>query len=100
MAKVYRVVAHEIDTETGEEREVLNDEYEGFTLYGDCGDKFAEVMIHENVLGLASKLAQGSKSKIAVKLAHVLDMTKASYMGDLEDELAGLIGGMADGADS
>lgn len=87
MAKTYHVIAVEFDEETGEEREVLNDEYEGFALYGDCGERFAEVLIHENIMGLASKLAQGNKSRVAIKLAQVLMMAKESVMGDMEDDL-------------
>lgn len=91
MAKKYHVLAVEFDEETGEEREVLNEEYNGFTLYGDCGEKFSEVMIHENLMGLASKLSQANKARIAIKLAQVLMMAKESSMGDLEDDLLNAI---------
>lgn len=87
MAKTYHVIAVEFDEETGEEREVLNEEYNGFTLYGDCGEKFSEVMIHENLMGLASKLSQGDKSRVAIKLAQALMLAKESFMGGMEDDL-------------
>ena len=93
MSKIYRIVATEIDTDTNEEKEVLNDEYEGFTLYGDQGETFSEVMMHENIIGLASKLAQGKKSVIAMRLARVLEMAKDSDISDMEDDLLNMLRG-------
>lgn len=91
--KIYRVIATEIDTDTGEEREVLNDSYEGFVLYGDQDEKFHEVFVHETITGFASKLAQGSRGKVAAKLAGVMSEARATFM---EDDLLDLINGRSE----
>ena len=93
MEKIYHVVATEYNTETDETNEVLNDSYEGFTLYGGKGDTFEEVIFNENIMGLAAKLIQSTKGRVAVKLAVALDAAKGSMMEDLEDDLIDIIGG-------
>ncbi len=79
MGKLYRVKVTEIDPETNEEKEVhLDDNYTGLTIVAECEDgRMAEVLMHENLMGLACKLASGSRTKTAVRLATVMmDMKK------------------------
>lgn len=74
MEKLYRVTVTEVDPDTKAEKEVHLDEmYTGLTVVAECEDgRMAEVMMHENLMGLACKLASGSKTKTAVRLAAVL----------------------------
>ena len=79
MGKVYRVTVTEVDPDTKAEKEVHLDEmYTGLTIVAECEDgRMAEVLMHENLMGLACKLASGSKTATAVRLAAVLmDMKK------------------------
>ena len=81
MSKYYKMIVTEINEETGEEKEISNEEFNGFTVLADCHDnpdRMCEMMIHENIAGLAGKLAEGKKTKHAVKLAAlILEMQKA-----------------------
>lgn len=73
MEKVYRVRITSIDPATKEEEELLDDEYAGLTLCADCGDgRMAEVIMHDTIMELAMRLAQGKKTRDAVRLANVL----------------------------
>ena len=79
MEKLYRVTVTEVDPDTKAEKEVHLDEmYTGLTIVAECDDgRMSEVLMHENLIGLACKLASGSKTKNAVRLAAVLmDMKK------------------------
>lgn len=69
MDKVYRVVITAIDgaTETVE----VDEKFTGLTLLGDCPEdgKMSEIILHDNIANMAAKLAAGSKTSKAVKLA-------------------------------
>lgn len=73
MAKLFKMIVTEIDTETHEEKEVLSDMYTGFTLSAKCDDgRAAEVVMNDNVMGMASRLAQGKYTRRAVCFANTL----------------------------
>ena len=73
MAKLFKMIVTEIDTETHEEKEVLSDTYTGFTLSAMCDDnRAAEVVMNDNVMGMANRLAQGKHTRKAVCLAYML----------------------------
>ena len=73
MAKLFKMIVTEIDTETHEEKEVLSDTYTGFTLSARCDDNRAEeVAMNDNVMGMANRLAQGKYTRKAVCLAYML----------------------------
>ena len=73
MDKVYRVQVTAINTESGEEEQVLDDKYAGFLLCADCGDgRMAEVIVHDTLFEMATRLAQGEKTKQAVRLANAM----------------------------
>ena len=99
MGKIYKVNVVSVDPETNEEEQVLEDSYAGFLLLADCGDgRMAEVIVHDTILGIANKLAQGKKTRDAVRLARTLmemgqDATECAentlmraIMGGFEDE--------------
>lgn len=100
MDKVYKCVVTQIDPETNEEEVVLDDTYTGMTILADCVEKgrMAEVVLHDNIAGIATKMLSGGKTAVAVRLANCLmDMkdreneSKESalmraIMGDICDE--------------
>lgn len=94
--KKYVVTVTEVDTETNETRELIkapDNEFIGVTVIadrdGECG-MFA--MYHENVLGLASKLASDERSMMACRLAVMVEDHKNSMS---EEELFNnIIGGI------
>lgn len=88
MDKIYRVQIVKIDPETNEEEQVLDDTYTGLLLCGNCGDgKMAEVILHDTILDIATRLAQGSKTKIAVRLANVMMAMKQDLAESAEAKL-------------
>ena len=96
MAKVYRVVITAIDSETNTETVEVDDKYTGLTLVADCvGDegRMAEIVLHDTLANMAAKLAAGSKTANAVRLAGlVMDMRK-SKLENIENELMNMIMG-------
>jgi hypothetical protein len=73
MDSIYKCVVTKVNPETNEETIVLDEEYTGLTLLADCSDKtMGEVIIHDNLMNIASKLANGSKTAVAVRLANLL----------------------------
>ena len=73
MDKVYRVVITAIDGET--ETVEVDEKYTGLTLVADCVEegKMSEIVLHDNLANMAAKLAAGSKTSKAVKLATLMD---------------------------
>ena len=96
MDKNYRVVITAIDAETKEETVELNDVYTGLTLLADCGEgKMAEVVLHDTLANMAAKLAAGSKTRTAVKLAAIMAGEVERKNGDIETALMrAIVGGM------
>lgn len=74
MESIYHVTVDKVDPETNEVVETyLDDTYKGLTIIAEDTDgKMAEVIIHENILGIACKLAAGEKVSQAVRLANTL----------------------------
>jgi hypothetical protein len=90
MEKLYRVVITEIDPETKAEKEVHVDElYQNVTLIADCADRnaMAEVVLNDNLIGIAAKLACGEKVKEAMKLAAVMTNILDDRAGKAENSL-------------
>jgi len=97
MDKVYRVKVVGIDPETGAEEQVLADDYAGFLLLADFGGgRMAEVIINENIIGMATKLAQGKKTRDAVRLANVFIAMKQEAAEGIENALMRAIMGKVD----
>jgi hypothetical protein len=88
MARLFKMIVTEIDTETHEEKEVLSDTYTGFTLSAKCDDnKAAEVVMHDTVMDMATRLAQGKHTRSAVRLANVLMAMKRDDAENAETDL-------------
>lgn len=90
MEKLYRVVITEIDPETKAEKEVHVDElYQNVTLIADCADRktVAEVVLNDNLIGIAAKLAGGEKVSEAMKLAAAMTQILDSIAGKAENSL-------------
>lgn len=83
MAKLYKVIVTEINTETNETREALNDTYTGFTLCAQCPEenRMAEVVMHDNIAGLAERLAALMLDTAKDKAAGLEDALFAAMMG-------------------
>lgn len=83
----YRVVCTKID-EDGNEENVFDELYDGFTLLGTCMDdgRMNEVVMHDNIANIAAKMASGEHTSIAARLACLMmdmDKKKASGLEDL-----------------
>jgi hypothetical protein len=90
MEKLYRVVITEIDPETKAEKEVHVDElYKNVTLIADCAnrDAMAEVVLHDNLIGIATKLACGETVSEAMKLASVMTNILDDRAGKAENSM-------------
>lgn len=88
MDKIYKMQVVEFDPETNEEKVVLDDEYTGFTLCANCGDgRMAEVVMHDNVFDMATRLVHGKHTKAAVRLAGVFLAMKQDDAEDAENAL-------------
>lgn len=90
MEKLYRVVITEIDPETKAEKEVHVDEiYQNVTLIADFADRkaMAEVVLNDNLIGIAAKLAGGEKVSEAMKLAAVMTKILDDRAGKAENSL-------------
>jgi hypothetical protein len=90
MEKLYRVVITEIDPETKAEKEVHVDSlYQNVTLIADLADRKAieEVVLNDNLIGIAAKLACGEKVKEAMKLAAVMTNILDDRAGKAENSL-------------
>ena len=90
MEKLYRVVITEIDPETKAEKEVHVDElYKNVTMIADYADRntMAEVVLNDNLVGIAVKLASGEKVNEAMKLAAVMTKILDDIAGKAENSL-------------
>ena len=90
MEKLYRVVITEIDPETKAEKEVHVDElYKNVTIIADCADRksMAEVVLNDNLIGIAAKHACGEKVSEAMKLAEAMTRIHDSIAGKAENSL-------------
>lgn len=90
MEKLYRVVITEIDPETKAEKEVHVDElYKNVTLIAECAyrNTMAEVVLNDNLIGIAAKLAGGEKVSEAMKLAAVMAKILDDRAGKAENSL-------------
>lgn len=88
MDKIYKMRCVAVDPETNEEEVVLEDEYTGFTLCADCGGgKMAEVVMHDDIMSMATRLVHGKHTRAAVRLANVFLAMKQDDAEDAESEL-------------
>ena len=90
MENLYHVVITEVDPESKAEMEVHVDEYyKNVTLIADCADRnaMAEVVLNDNLIGIAQKLASGEKVSEAMKLAEVLTKLLDDRAGKAENSL-------------
>lgn len=96
--KKFIVSIKEIDTETGEEREIVKDqarEMERLTVVGDIdGNRGVTLLVHDNPVTLASRIASDNNLMLAAELA--LTMKKhISNENSLETALlSSIIGGL------
>lgn len=100
MAKHYIVRITEIDEETGETKELLDEEesnYKSIILSGECldGERCSEILINTNLMKIASLLVSGRKLSIATRLAMVALRAKDEQSTGLEDLLSAEIEGGA-----
>ncbi len=90
MKKLYRVVITEGDPESKAEMEVHVDEFfKNVTLIADCADRkaMAEIVLNDNLIGIAAKLAGGDKVSEAMKLATAMTQILDSRAGKAENSL-------------
>ena len=112
----YRVAITEVNMETGEERIVDVNEYAGFVMLADHlpeegkPEGFAEVIIHDNIMGIATKIAQSKKTSTAAKMATIMmdeigglgknsGGFKNALLKSILGDAAGLLGGEDDDDD-
>ena len=90
MENIYHVVITEVDPETKAVTETHIDEYyKNVTLVADCAnrDTMAEVILHDNLIGIASKLAGGDKIREATKFASTMMQILEDKAGKGESSL-------------
>lgn len=88
MEKLFHVVITAIDAETKEETVEVDDTYTGLTLLADHDeDKMSEIVLHDNIMNMAAKLAAGKQTGKALRLAAcMMDIEKAGA-ANLENAL-------------
>lgn len=90
MENLYRVVITEVYPESKAEIEVHVDEfYKNVTLIADCADRkaMAEVVLNDNLIGIAEKLANGEKVNEAMKLAEFMTNILGARADKAENDL-------------
>lgn len=88
MAKLYKMTVVAVDQETNEEEIVLDDTYKGFALSATCDDdRAAEVIVHDSIMDIANRFAQGKNLRTAVRLANVLLAMKRDDAENAENDL-------------
>lgn len=94
--KKYVLTVTEVDTETNESRELIkapDNEFLGVTVIADRdGERGVFAMYHENILGLASKLASEERSMMACRLAVMVEDHKKNMSE--EELLDSILGGI------
>ena len=98
MAKHFIVSITEVDEETGETKELLDENensYKSIVLTGECldGVRCSEILIHTNLMKIASLLASGPRLSIATRLAMLALRAKDEQTTGLEDLLSAEIEG-------
>lgn len=98
MSKIYKVIITETDPATNETKEVHNNEYSGLTLLGTLAadeTRMGCAMLHENITGLAEKLASDKRTSIACHIACMMLDERDEKNGDAEAKLMNaILGGM------
>jgi hypothetical protein len=96
--KLYKVV---ITDETDEGKEVVNEVMSGLCVVGERDDRMCEIVLNENILGISSMLASGTKTKHAVRLATLIENMRkqdtAEMATEFEDMLSDLMTGVEGG---
>ncbi len=89
MEKLYHVVITEIDPDKAEKEVCVDELYKNVTLIADCADResMTEVVLNDNLIGIAAKLASGEKVKEAMQLATVLTKILGDRAGNAENSL-------------
>ena len=88
MARLYKMTVVAVDKETNEEEVVLDDTYKGFALSANCDDdRMAEVVMHDTIVDMATRLAQGKHTRAAVQLAIALMAMKRDDAENAENDL-------------
>jgi hypothetical protein len=76
---------------------VVDEVMKGLCLVGEAGNRLCEVVLNENIVGIAAMLHSGSKTRHAVRFAtFVENMTKedmAEQATDMEDMLSNILEG-------
>ena len=87
----YRVLIYEIDCNTKEEKQIHDYEHSTVCMLADDAhddNHMCEVMMNDNIHGLAEKIASSHKFSVAAKLAVFLMDLKNNKMSEFEDLLA------------
>lgn len=89
MEKLFRMTITELDPETKEPQKTHIDEnYTSIAVVAKCEDgKAAEIIINDNILSIATKLASCKKLSSAVRLAKTLMDIKQGDAQNSEDAL-------------
>lgn len=93
MNKRFKTVVISIDNDTGEEEEVLNDEYNGLVILGDKNKCFSEAIMNLNILNMAGMIASSGKMKMAAKLSNAMMSMHDDIMSGFEDQLSEMLKG-------
>lgn len=88
MAKNYHVVITAIDADTKEETVEVDDTYTGLTLVADHDENsMSEIVLHDNLHNMAAKLAAGTNTSKAVRLASLMMEMKKTNAESAENAL-------------
>ena len=93
MNKRFKTVVISIDNETGEEKEELNEEYNGLVILGDKEKCLSEVIMNLNIITIAAMISSSGKMKMASKLSNVVMSMRDDIMSGFEDQLSEMLKG-------
>ena len=91
--KRYKTVVISIDNETGEEEEVLNDEYNGIVILGDKDESISEAIMNLNIVKIAAMISSSKNMKMAAKLSNAMMSMHDDIMSGFEDQLSEMLEG-------
>ena len=93
MNKRFKTVVISIDNETGEEKEELNEEYNGLVILGDRNESFSEAIMNLNIMTIAGMISSSGKMKMAAKLSNAMMSMHDDIMSGFEDQLSEMLKG-------
>lgn len=96
MDKLFIMSLMEVDRETGETRELLDEGERGFSKLAIVGldpegEHCCEMIFNTNILDIGAMIASSSKIRVAARIANIVNDLKKERISDFEEGLIEII---------